>query len=188
MERGGHQGSTLVTALFSCVRFVVDDARGPFLTCAVGAAVEGTIRLDAVADDLASAMRADGGKPVNGALETVKGVARAGRNDLEGQIVVVAAHLAPGHVGTSSLGGEPNDRTGRARLSSAQPVEEAHAQDDRRGHRHEADDEQEKTAEGCHDWHAPLVGGQLVADANFRFHPVKITDPDVPVESRTLHW
>jgi len=157
MERGGHQGSTLVTALFSCVRFVVDDARGPFLTCAVGAAVEGTIRLDAVADDLASAMRADGGKPVNGALETVRGVARAGRNDLEGQIVVVAAHLAPGHV-------------------------------DRRGHRHEADDEQEKTAEGCHDWHAPLVGGQLVADANFRFHPVKITDPDVPVESRTLHW
>ena len=64
---------------------------------AVGAAVEGFVGLDAVADDLAATVRADRRQLVDRALEAIERVGHAGGHDLKGQMVVVAAHLAFGH-------------------------------------------------------------------------------------------
>jgi hypothetical protein len=54
----------------------------------VGAAVEVTVRLDAVADHLHATVLAGGGKGVNGALEAVEGVRIVpGHTYLEGLVV-----------------------------------------------------------------------------------------------------
>src|SRR5262249_39536201 len=50
--------------------------------------------LDAVPDDLAPAVLARRGQPVDGALEAVEDVVIAAVDDLEGLVVLVAAHLA----------------------------------------------------------------------------------------------
>jgi hypothetical protein len=55
-------------------------------------------------DDLAAAVTADGSHPVDGALEAVEDVALAGGDDLEGEVVVVAAHFASRHGGLLWLG------------------------------------------------------------------------------------
>src|SRR5437868_5728477 len=57
---------------------------------AIGATVEGVIGFDAVPDDLAPAVVADGGELMNRALKAVERVARAGRCNLEGQVIIVA--------------------------------------------------------------------------------------------------
>jgi hypothetical protein len=50
-----------------------------------------------MAQDLAATVVADGRELVDGALEAIKGVGDAGRDDLEGQVVVVTAHFALSH-------------------------------------------------------------------------------------------
>jgi len=64
------------------------------VSCAVSAAVEGFRGLDAVADDAASAVIADGCKTMNGALKAVEGVALTGNDDDHGFVVLVAAGFA----------------------------------------------------------------------------------------------
>ena len=63
----------------------------------VGAAIKSVIGLDAVSDDLAAAVIADRRKLVNCTLETVKGMSRAGRHNLERQIIIVAADFTFRH-------------------------------------------------------------------------------------------
>jgi hypothetical protein len=64
----------------------------------VGAAVEVTVRLNAVADNLAPAMLAGGGKGMDGALEAVEGTrACPGHTYLESLVVLISADLALGH-------------------------------------------------------------------------------------------
>jgi hypothetical protein len=50
-------------------------------------------------DDLAAAVAADGCHLVDGALEAVEDVVLAGGDDLEGEMIVVAAHFAFRHGG-----------------------------------------------------------------------------------------
>jgi hypothetical protein len=60
-------------------------------------AIERAFRLDAVADDLASAMPARGRERVNGAFEAVVRVRFAREHDLKGFVVVVPADFAFRH-------------------------------------------------------------------------------------------
>jgi hypothetical protein len=65
----------------------------------MGAAVEVAVRLDAVSDDLHSAVLAGGGEGMYGALKAVEGVrGSTGHRDFEGLIIIVATHFALGHV------------------------------------------------------------------------------------------
>jgi hypothetical protein len=63
----------------------------------MGAAIEGAVRLDAVADDLAPAMLAHRGELMDGALEAVEGVGMSRGDHLKGEIVVVAADFTDCH-------------------------------------------------------------------------------------------
>src|SRR5437588_11998297 len=72
----------------------IGDAR---LMRAVGATVEGVIGLDAVPDDPAPAVVAHGSELVNRALEAVERVARARRDNLEGQVIIVTADFTLCH-------------------------------------------------------------------------------------------
>jgi hypothetical protein len=63
----------------------------------VGAAVEAAGSLHAVADHPATAVLADGRHLVDGALEAVEHMDRTRGVDLEGLVVVVAAHLTSRH-------------------------------------------------------------------------------------------
>jgi hypothetical protein len=63
----------------------------------VGAAVEGTLGFDTVANDLAFAVLADRSELVDRALKTVECVGVAGGDYLERQVVVVAADFTTGH-------------------------------------------------------------------------------------------
>jgi hypothetical protein len=67
------------------------------LPSTVGAAKEGSLGLHTVADDLAAAMLAYRGQLVDGAFEAVEGMRLAGRDDLEGEIVVVSAYFTSSH-------------------------------------------------------------------------------------------
>src|SRR5437879_1692832 len=67
------------------------------VTGAVRAAEELAVDLDAVADDLAAAVLAHRCHVVDGALEAVEGVVRAGGDDFEGLVVVVATDLTARH-------------------------------------------------------------------------------------------
>jgi hypothetical protein len=63
----------------------------------MGAAEERALGLHPVAYDLAAAVFAGWGKFVDGALETVESIGVSGGDDLEGEVVVVAADLALSH-------------------------------------------------------------------------------------------
>src|SRR5437868_11149110 len=65
---------------------------------ASGAAVGGVVGLDAVPDDLAAAVIANRSKSMNRALEAVERVLRAGRCNLEGQIIIVTADFTLSHL------------------------------------------------------------------------------------------
>jgi hypothetical protein len=67
----------------------------------VRTAVKGAVRLDAVADDLATAVVADRRELVDRALEAVEDVVVARGDDLKRQVVVIAAYLTLGHGETS---------------------------------------------------------------------------------------
>jgi hypothetical protein len=76
-----------------------DDAR---LLRAVGAAIKGALRFDAMADDPALAVRTRRRERMNGALEAIENVRLPGVNDFEGLVVIVPADLALGHGASSS--------------------------------------------------------------------------------------
>jgi hypothetical protein len=69
--------------------------------------------LDTVTDDLASAVIADRRQLVDGALKAIKRMGVARRNDLEGQVIVVAADFTSSHrasyLGSTALP-DPNSR------------------------------------------------------------------------------
>jgi hypothetical protein len=71
---------------------------------AVGAAVEGSFRLDPVPHNPTAAMGARGRKRMDRAFEAVKGMRLSGVNDLERLVVVVPADLALGHKASSCDG------------------------------------------------------------------------------------
>ena len=83
---------------------VVDDRRDACLPGAVRAAVEGAVRFDAVADDLAAAVLADWREAMNGTFEAVEGVGPARGDDLEGEVVVVPSDFTHGHGGLLERG------------------------------------------------------------------------------------
>jgi hypothetical protein len=64
--------------------------------------IESAVHLDAVADDLATAVLADGCQSVGCTLEAVEDVTLPGGDDLKGLVVLVSAHFALTH-------GEPPD-------------------------------------------------------------------------------
>src|SRR5512143_3820155 len=64
---------------------------------AAGAAEEAAARLDAVADDLTSAVPALGSQGVDGAFEAVEDVRLSRDLDLEGFVVIVSADFADCH-------------------------------------------------------------------------------------------
>ena len=68
---------------------------------AVGAAEELSRHFDAMADHAALAVLADGCHSVDGALEAVEGVPRAGGFDVESLIVVIPADFALWHMSPS---------------------------------------------------------------------------------------
>jgi len=80
---------------------VVGDGHDALLAGAVGTAVERSLGLYTVANDPALAVLAHRSELVNRALEAVERMGVAGSDDLEGQIVIVAADL------TSSQGSPP---------------------------------------------------------------------------------
>src|ERR687898_2716223 len=71
------------------------------LARAMGAAVHRPVRLHAMADHLAPAVRALRGHGVNRALERIEHVRLAADPDLERLVVLVTAHLALRHCATS---------------------------------------------------------------------------------------
>src|SRR5262245_19537004 len=77
------------------------------LTRAIGAAIESVLGLDAVPDDPAAAVGADRGQFLNRAFEAVEDMLPAGRDHLEGQVIIVSAHFTFGH-GSTSLGYRTN--------------------------------------------------------------------------------
>ena len=90
------------TALRGPLTDASDAVRHP--TCpghagAVGAAVEMTVGLYAVADDLNAAVFADGCKGVYGALEAIERVRGAiGHSHLKALVILISAYLTLGHL------------------------------------------------------------------------------------------
>jgi hypothetical protein len=76
---------------------VIDYLFYPMLARAMGTAVEGSLGLHAVANDLALAVLAHWSEFVNRALEAVKRMSVAGSDHLERQVVVVAADFTSSH-------------------------------------------------------------------------------------------
>jgi hypothetical protein len=77
--------------------------RDPGLARAIGAAIERVLGLDAVSDDLATAVSADGGKLLDRALKAVEDMLPARREYLEGHIIIVAANFTFSHGYTSYM-------------------------------------------------------------------------------------
>jgi hypothetical protein len=76
---------------------VVFDALDARLLRAIGAAEKSLFRLDAVPDNFAAAMRADGRELVYRALETIKNMTVSRRDNFKRQIIIVAANFASRH-------------------------------------------------------------------------------------------
>jgi hypothetical protein len=81
---------------------VVGDAPGSFLTGAVRTAVDRVRGFGTMAYDPTPTMSTDGCQLLNGAFEAIEDVPVPGGNDLEGEVVVVAADFAHRH--RTSLG------------------------------------------------------------------------------------
>src|ERR1043166_4118862 len=91
-------GAAACIAIELCVVLHVENAGH---SRAIRATVERSLCLYAVSDDLATAMFAERREPVNRTFETVKRVTRTGGDDVEGQMIVVAAHFAFCHLKVS---------------------------------------------------------------------------------------
>lgn len=73
----------------------------------MSAAEESTPAFNPVADDAAVAGRTDGSKPVDGALEAIKGEGLPTRGDLETFVVGISAAITSFHSGGVIAGGVP---------------------------------------------------------------------------------
>src|SRR3954471_3389178 len=82
-----------------CELGTIGDAGHPRGAGAMGTAEVGVVGLDPVPDHLASAVGADRRQLVDGALEAVEDMPLPRRDDLEGEVVIVPAHLAFRHAG-----------------------------------------------------------------------------------------
>jgi hypothetical protein len=82
---------------------VVGDPFGSFLPRTVGAAVDRVRGFGTMADDPTSTMGTDRCQLLNSAFEAIEDVPTPGGNDLESEVVVVAADFADRH--SASLGG-----------------------------------------------------------------------------------
>src|SRR5579883_3074600 len=78
------------------------DSLDAFGMCAVRAAVEGTLDLDAVTDDSTAAVLAGGSQLRDRAFKAIEGIILAAHNDLEGLVIFVAALLALSHLSPPS--------------------------------------------------------------------------------------
>ena len=67
------------------------------LSRAVGATVKRIVRFDAVPDDLAAAVIADGRELMDRTLEAVKRVSRSLSHDFERQVIIVTANFTLRH-------------------------------------------------------------------------------------------
>ncbi len=67
------------------------------LACTTRAAIEGIVRLNAVSDDLTTAVIAHGRQLMDRALQAVKDVGLTRRDDLEGEVVIVPADFTLSH-------------------------------------------------------------------------------------------
>jgi hypothetical protein len=76
---------------------MIDRAYHPLLPRAISAAEVILIRLDAMPDNLAATVRANGRKLVYSAFEAVEHMPISSRDDVERQIVIVAAYFAARH-------------------------------------------------------------------------------------------
>ena len=76
---------------------MIDSLRYPGLTGTVSTTEIAAVRLDAVADNLAVAMFADGSELLNGALKTVEHVTNTARDDLEAEVVIIPTYFTLGH-------------------------------------------------------------------------------------------
>jgi hypothetical protein len=76
---------------------VISETLDAFPLSAVATAIELVLRLEAVPDDPAAAVRAPGRHGLDRAFEAVEGFRRAVADDLEGLVVVIAAKIAYGH-------------------------------------------------------------------------------------------
>ena len=90
------------------MRLVVPNLGGAGVMRTVRAAVGLSVRLDAVADDAALAVRARRSEYMDRALEAVEGMLLSALGDQEGLVVVVAADLTLSHCAL------PLKTTGRA--------------------------------------------------------------------------
>src|SRR5690606_8151940 len=89
------------------------DPVNPGVAGAMRAAEEAAVALRAMADDAAATVLAGRGHRVDGALERVEGAAGAvGQGDPEGLVVIVAAHVASGHVTAPLAGGRAHCTAG----------------------------------------------------------------------------
>lgn len=75
----------------------------PGLPSAVGAAIEGVFGLDAVANDFAPAMVANGCQLMNRTFKAVECVTRTSCNDLERHVIVVSADFTLCHLGIPQM-------------------------------------------------------------------------------------
>jgi hypothetical protein len=75
----------------------VDYGGGALLFCAMGAAVDNVVLLDAVPDNPASAMRTGRSEFLYSALEAVERVGLPCHRDVEGLVVVVSAKVTSSH-------------------------------------------------------------------------------------------
>lgn len=80
---------------------VVFNFTHPRLARAISAAVESVISLYTMPYDLAATMSTDGRELVNRALEAIERVARASRDDLKGQVIIVTTYFTLCHLGFS---------------------------------------------------------------------------------------
>jgi hypothetical protein len=74
------------------------DVRDAGQAGAVGAAIESIVCLDAVANDLTSAVITHGRQFVNRAFKAIKRMPCPSRDDLKGKIVIVSAYLTCCHL------------------------------------------------------------------------------------------
>ena len=84
---------------------IVHHALDPGMAGAVGAAVDPALPLDAVAEDAAFAVIADGGEDVDRALEGVEAVGFARDDEIKTFVIFVSAVMAGFHDGWDGLGG-----------------------------------------------------------------------------------
>src|SRR5919198_5000041 len=99
----------LIKASLRCSLGTVAEFGDALLPCAVSAAEDPTVRLDAVADHAAATVGAERRERLNRTLEAVERVPLASAHDFERLVVVVTANLADRHL--SLLSRLPGSRT-----------------------------------------------------------------------------